>query len=135
MPWIVLHHVPPKHGPDVSGLELEASELLESYQPDYFVSGHDHAFPYESGQSWNQRLGHVPLLVPGQLLGAPLPNRWLTTSETWIPEDRLFGHLVLKLTKSLNAPQGEERAPSHLGSGLPSSLILTTEKAFYYPSG
>ena len=50
------------------------------------------------------------LLVPGQLLGAPFPNyieldtgsgelSWHTTSETWIPEDRLFDHLVLKLTK------------------------------------
>jgi len=50
------------------------------------------------------------LLVPGQLLSAPLPNRiklntetgelsWHTTSETWIPEDGLYNHLVLKLDK------------------------------------
>jgi hypothetical protein len=44
MPWIVLHHVPAKTGSGVSGEELEASELLAAYRPDYFVSGHDHAF-------------------------------------------------------------------------------------------
>jgi hypothetical protein len=70
IPWIVLHHVPPKNGSGVSGEESEAAELLEAYQPDYFVSGHDHAFPYESGQSWNQKLGSVRLLMPGQLLGS-----------------------------------------------------------------
>ena len=58
----------------VSGEELEASELLVTYRPDYFVSGHDHAFPYTNGQIWNQKLGNVSLLVPGQLLSAPFPN-------------------------------------------------------------
>jgi hypothetical protein len=71
MPWIVLHHVPAKNGSGVSGEESEASELLVTYRPDYFVSGHDHAFPYTNGQSWNQKLGKVSVLVPGQLLSAP----------------------------------------------------------------
>src|SRR5580704_821284 len=44
MPWIVLHHVPARTGSGVSGEELEAPELLATYRPDYFVSGHDHAF-------------------------------------------------------------------------------------------
>jgi len=74
MPWIVLHHVPAKTGSGVSGEESEAAELLATYRPDYFVSGHDHAFPYTSGQCWNQKLGESRLLVPGQLLGAPIPN-------------------------------------------------------------
>jgi predicted MPP superfamily phosphohydrolase len=110
MPWIVLHHVPPKNGSGVSGEELEAAGLLATYRPDYFVSGHDHAYPYTSGQSWNQKLGESRLLVAGQLLGAPFPNHiklntgsgelsWQTTSETWIPEDGLYDHLVLKLGK------------------------------------
>jgi Calcineurin-like phosphoesterase len=109
MPWIVLHHVPPKTGSGVSREESEAADLLATYRPDYFVSGHDHAFPYESGQSWNQKLGNGRLLVPGQLLGAAFPNyielntesgelSWHTTSETWVPEERLYDHLVLKLT-------------------------------------
>jgi hypothetical protein len=55
LPWIILHHVPPKNGSGVSGEELEASELLVAYRPDYFVSGHNHAFPYESGQSWKSK--------------------------------------------------------------------------------
>jgi Icc-related predicted phosphoesterase len=38
-PWIVLHHIPPKAGSNARGGELEASELLAAYQPDYFVSG------------------------------------------------------------------------------------------------
>jgi Calcineurin-like phosphoesterase len=110
IPWIVLHHVPPKNGSGVSGEELEASELLAAYRPDYFVSGHDHMFPYASGQSWNQKLGASRLLVPGQLLRAPFPNyikletdsgelSWHTASDTWIPEDGLYDHLVLKLDK------------------------------------
>jgi hypothetical protein len=107
---IVLHHVPAKTGAGVSGEESEAAEVLAAYKPDYFVSGHDHAFPYAIGQSWKQELGEVSLLVPGQLLSAPFPNHikldtesressWHTASETWIPEDGLYDHLVLKLAK------------------------------------
>ena len=94
----------------VSGEELEASELLAAYRPDYFVSGHNHSFPYTSGQSWNQKLGESRLLVPGQLLSAPIPNyikldsesgelSWHPACETWIVEDGLYDHLVLKLDK------------------------------------
>jgi hypothetical protein len=61
-------HVLPKTGSGVSGEESEASELLATYRPDYFVSGHDHAFPYTTGQGWSQKLGESRLLVPGQLL-------------------------------------------------------------------
>jgi predicted MPP superfamily phosphohydrolase len=74
MVWIVLHHVPPTKGSGASGEELEAAGLLETYRPDYFVSGHNHSFPYITGQSWNQKLGDSRLLVPGQLLGALFPN-------------------------------------------------------------
>jgi hypothetical protein len=81
-PWIVLHHVPPKKGFGVSGEESEAAEILVAYRPDYFVAGHDHSFPYAYGQSWNQRLDRVRLLVPGVLLKAisesyqaGIPNR------------------------------------------------------------
>ena len=93
-----------------SAEELEAAGLLVTYQPDYFVSDHDYAFPYASGQSWNQKMADYRLLVPGQLLSAPIPNyikldtesgkhSWHTASETWIPEDGLYDHLVLKLAK------------------------------------
>jgi hypothetical protein len=110
MPWTVLHHVPAKTGSGVSGEESEAAEVIATYQPDYFVSGHDHAFSYTIGQSWNQNLGESRLLVPGQLLRAPFPNHitldtesgglsWHTASETWIPEDGFYDHLVLKLSK------------------------------------
>ena len=61
------------------------------------------------GQSWNQKLGESRLLVPGQLLSAPIPNyitldresgelSWHTASE-WIPEDGLYDHLVLNVDK------------------------------------
>jgi hypothetical protein len=110
IPWIILHHIPAKTGSGVSGEESEAPELLAAYRPDYFVSGHDHAFPYESGQSWNQKLGESRLLVPGQLLSAPFPNHiklntdsgelsWHTASDTWIPENGLYDHLLLKVAK------------------------------------
>jgi Calcineurin-like phosphoesterase len=109
-PWIVLHHVPPKSGSGVSGEESEAAALLLTYRPDYFVSGHDHAFPYKPGQSWNQKLGEVCVLVPGQLISAPFPNHikldtesgessWHTNRETWMPEDERFEYLLLKFAK------------------------------------
>ena len=55
-------------------------------------------------------MGHVSLLVPGQLLRASIPNyikldsesgelSWHAASETWIPEDGLYDHLVVKLAK------------------------------------
>jgi hypothetical protein len=105
---VILRHIPPEAG--VSGEESEAAELLAAYRPDYFVSGHDHAFPYTSGQSWNQKLGEISVLVPGQLLEAAFPNyikldtesgelSWHTASDTWIPEDGLYDHPVLKVAK------------------------------------
>jgi predicted MPP superfamily phosphohydrolase len=75
IPWIVLHHVPAKTGSGVSGEESEAAEVLATYRPDYFVSGHNHAFPYTLGQSWNQKMADSRLLVPGQLLEAPFEAR------------------------------------------------------------
>jgi hypothetical protein len=58
----------------------------------------------------NQKLGESSLLVPGQSLSAPLPNHiklntesgeliWHTASDTWMREDGLYDHLVLKLDK------------------------------------
>jgi hypothetical protein len=52
----------------------------------------------------------VGVLVPGQLLRASFPNyikldtesgelSWHTASDTWIPEDGLYDHLVLKSAK------------------------------------
>jgi hypothetical protein len=107
MPWMVLHHVPPKRGPGVSGEESEAADLLSTYRPDYFVSGHDHSFPYVVGQSWRQNVGEACLLVPGQLLPAPYPNyinlntitgesSWHTDRETGMSEDEQLDHLLLK---------------------------------------
>jgi hypothetical protein len=76
----ILRHIPPKAG--ISGEKSEATELLTTYQPDYFVSGHDHAFPYASGQNWNQELPESRLLAPGQLLSAPFPNRIKLNTES-----------------------------------------------------
>lgn len=72
--WLVLHHVPPSLDPAVSCEESEAVSLLMRYRPDFFVSGHTHAFPYLTGNSWAQNIAGVNVLVPGQLLGAPFPN-------------------------------------------------------------
>jgi predicted phosphodiesterase len=98
-PWIVLHHVPPIAYPgSFLWEEREAKELLLTYRPDYFVSGHSHQFPYLAERSWTHVIKGVHLLVPGQLLAAPFPNhivldtnsgqaRWETSSKEWIPED------------------------------------------------
>jgi hypothetical protein len=55
-------------------------------------------------------MGKVFVLVPGQLLSAPFPNHiklntesgefsWHTASDTCIPEDGLYDHLMPKLAK------------------------------------
>jgi predicted phosphodiesterase len=106
--WLVLHHVPPSLDLAASGEESEAVALLMSYRPDFFVSGHTHAYPYLTGNSWAQNIAGVNIFVPGQLLGAPFPNHivldtksgqadWQTSSQVWIPEDGLYDHLVLKI--------------------------------------
>ena len=69
-------YVPPKTGSGVSGEESEAAGLLLAYRPDYFVSGHDHAFPYNSGQSWNARLGDVCVLGVSQTGTVQALLRW-----------------------------------------------------------
>jgi predicted phosphohydrolase len=105
--WLVLHHVPPRTYPGSTGEEAEAAELLRTYRPEYFISGHSHQFPYFPGSSWVQRIDGVNGLVPGQLLSAPFPNHivlntesgqasWETSSQEWISEDGLYDHLVLK---------------------------------------
>jgi predicted phosphodiesterase len=100
-PWLVLHHVPPRSGPDSTGEEREAAELLRTYRPGYFVSGHSHQYPYFEGSSWAQMVDGVRVLVPGQLMAAAFPNHivlntesgalsWETSSREWIPEDILL---------------------------------------------
>jgi Icc-related predicted phosphoesterase len=106
-PWLVLHHVPPIAFPGSTKEEVEAAEILQTYRPDYFVSGHSHQFPYFPGNSWAQVVNGVHVLVPGQLLRAPFPNHivlntesgevsWETSSREWIAKDGLYDHLVLK---------------------------------------
>jgi Icc-related predicted phosphoesterase len=98
--WLVLHHVPPRAYAGSTGEEREAAELLRTYQPEYFVSGHSHQYPYLAGNGWAQTINGVRVLVPGQLLDAAFPNHivldtesgeasWQTSSREWIPEDLL----------------------------------------------
>ena len=107
-PWLVLHHVPPSLDAAASGEESEAAALLMIYRPNFFVSGHTHAFPYLTGSSWSQNIAGVNVLVPGQLLGAPFPNHivldtksgqadWQPSSQVWTTEDGLYDHPVLKI--------------------------------------
>ena len=104
--WLVLHHVPPSVGPNVSGAEREAAEILTTYEPDYFLSGHFHQHPYLAGNCAVKTIGRTTLLVPGQLLSASHPSTitldtetgealWHTASREWIPET-LNDRFVLK---------------------------------------
>jgi predicted phosphodiesterase len=110
VPWVVLNHVPPSTYPGSTGEEAEAAILLQTYRPEYFISGHSHQFPYFAGSSWAQRIGGANVLVPGQLLTAPFPNHivlntesgeasWETSSQEWISEDGLYDHLVFKFPR------------------------------------
>ena len=38
-----------------TGEEIEAIELLKTYRPDYFLSGHIHNLPYQPGNSWRNK--------------------------------------------------------------------------------
>ena len=83
VPWLVLHHVPPIAYPgSFLREEREAKELLLTYRPEYFVSGHSHQFPYFAGSSWAQIVNGVNVLVPGQLLSAPFPNHIVLDTES-----------------------------------------------------
>jgi hypothetical protein len=108
--WLVLHHIPPIAYPGSTQEETEVAELLLTYRPDYFASGHSHQFPYFPGSSWRQIVNGVNVLVPGQLLSAPFPNHivlntesnqaiWETSSREWISEDEAYDHLVLKFPR------------------------------------
>jgi Calcineurin-like phosphoesterase len=105
--WLVLHHVPPITYPGSTGEEAEAAELLSTYRPEYFISGHSHRFPYFPGSNWAQRIDKVNVLVSGQLLTAQFPNHialntesrkasWETSSQEWISEAGLYDHLLFK---------------------------------------
>ena len=98
--WLVLHHVPPRAYPGSTGEEREAAELLRTYRPEYFISGHSHQYPYLAGNGWAQTVKGVQVFVPGQLWTATFPNHivlntesgelyWQTSSREWIPEDLL----------------------------------------------
>ena len=100
-PWLVLHHVPPRSDPGSTGEEREAAELLQTYRPKYFISGHSHQYPYMEGSSWTQMINGVQVLVPGQLWTAAFPNHivhnmesgelsWETSSQEWILDDLLL---------------------------------------------
>jgi hypothetical protein len=95
--WLVLHHVPPSVGPNDSGEEREAAGILTAYQPDYFLAGHIHQFPYLGGNAPVKRIDQTTLIVPGQLLSAPFPSHvmldtqagiilWQAASAEWISE-------------------------------------------------
>jgi hypothetical protein len=60
--------------------------------------------------SWAQIVSGVNVLVPGQLLTAPIPNHivfntesgeasWETSSQEWIPEDEAYDRLVVKFSR------------------------------------
>ena len=91
--WIVLHHVPPPLRASSTDEENEALGLIKTYRPDYFISGHIHDLPYQSGNSWRNSIGQTVVITPGQVLDATIPNhvvlelpggegRWVTSRET-----------------------------------------------------
>jgi hypothetical protein len=109
-PWFVLHHISPIAYPESTKEEAEAADLLQTYRPEYFISGHSHQFPYLPGSGWAQIVNGVNVLVPGQLLSAPFPNHiilnteskeasWETSSREWISEDEAYDHLVVKFSR------------------------------------
>jgi hypothetical protein len=59
----MLRHIPPQ-GAGASVVSTNVLTVLIAYRPDFFVLGHNHALPYASGQSWNQKLGESRLLMP-----------------------------------------------------------------------
>jgi Icc-related predicted phosphoesterase len=88
--WVVLHHVPAPLRDSATGEEIEALELIKTYRPDFWNSGHIHDLPYQPGNTWRNSIGETMVITPGQLAGAPIPNhvilelpsgegRWVTS--------------------------------------------------------
>jgi predicted phosphodiesterase len=73
-PWLVVHHVPPPLRNNPSREEGEALELINKYQPDFWLSGHLHDLPYLPGNTWHQRLGRTFVFIPGQLINVVEPT-------------------------------------------------------------
>ena len=105
--WVVLHHVPPPLRAGPMGEEIEAGELLNTYQPDFFISGHIHNLPYQPGNSWRKQVNRTLVIIPGKQPTASFPNhvilefpncegRWITSRETLPDESDKFEHLIIK---------------------------------------
>jgi hypothetical protein len=95
------------------GEEIEAGELLNTYQPDFFISGHIHNLPYQTGNSWRKQVNRTLVIIPGQQPSASFPNhvilefpscegRWITSRETLPGEPDKFGHLIIKSGRRKN---------------------------------
>ena len=95
--WLLLHHVPPSFGMEVSGEEREATEVLTEYQPDYFLAGHIHQFPYLGGNAPVKRIERTIDCAGPALECAPFPSHvmldtqaglilWQAASTQWISE-------------------------------------------------
>jgi hypothetical protein len=48
-----------------TGEEIEALELLNTYRPDFFISGHIHDLPYQPGNTWHRKFGDTVVITPG----------------------------------------------------------------------
>ena len=70
----MLHYAPPMSFPGSIGEEREAEELLQRYQPAYFIFGHSRQVPYLGQRGWMRVIKGVHLLVLGQLFAAPIRN-------------------------------------------------------------
>jgi hypothetical protein len=92
--WLVLHHVPSSAGPNDSGEEREAGGIPAAYQPDYFLAGHIHQFPYLGGNAPVKRIDRTTLIVPGQLLSAPYPSHVMLDTQAGLILDR--GEITLE---------------------------------------
>ena len=75
-PWMVLLTFRPRLGRELAARNRKPPDFFWPIGPIILVSGHDHAFPYKSGQSWNQRMGELCVLGVSQTGTVQVPLRW-----------------------------------------------------------
>ncbi len=74
--WVWAHHAPPRNSPTSwSGKQsfgdADLVEWIETYNPDFVISGHIHQAPFVADGSWVDRIGSTWAINAGRQYGAP----------------------------------------------------------------
>ena len=74
--WVWVHHAPPANSPVSWGGkrsfgDIELVQWIDTYKPDFVISGHVHQSPFVQDGSWFDRIGNTWVFNAGMQLGRP----------------------------------------------------------------